>query len=139
MLHTFGGVELMQATYTRITTDSLTSAYKTYQVGAVPTGTTFPYVTLGGLMGGKSADFTSRDIRGEDLVIYLHVWSSVLSDSEAGNMMDNCIQALTATDLSLTGYTTLKGIADFQQILVDDSNATQLLRHGVIRMRYQVA
>ena len=54
-------------------------------------------------------------------------------------MMDNIVQAITATDLSVTGYTMLKGIAEYAQIMVDDTNPNQLLRHGVIRFRFHIA
>ena len=140
-LHKFGVVELIAALYTRLTTDALTSTYTVYQAGSVPLSPSpeFPYVTIGGLLGGKSGGFTSRDIKGEDLVIHAHVWSDAGKDDEAGDMMDNIIQAVTGTDLSLTGYTTLIGIHDFSQLMIDDTDPSRLLRHGVIRFRFQVA
>jgi hypothetical protein len=137
--HKFGGSALLTALYTRITTDALTSTYRTYQVGCVPDGTALPYVTIGGLIGGKSAGFTSRDIKGEDLVCHVHVWSNYEGDTEAAGMMNNISQAITATDLSITGYTTLKGITDYAQVLLDETTPGQLLRHGVIRFRWQIA
>jgi hypothetical protein len=135
--HKFGGSPLLAAVYARLTTDALTSSYSTYNY--VPTSATFPYIMIGGMIGGKSADFTSRDIKGEDLVIHAHIWSAYQGDKECGDMMNNVIQAITATDLSITGYTTLKGIADFEQIMIDETVPGQLLRHGVIRLRFQIA
>lgn len=135
--HKFGGTELLQAVYTRLTTDALTLAYSTYNYP--PSTLTFPYITIGGLIGGKSNQWTSRDIKGEDLVIHVHVWSAGQGDKEASDMMDNIVQAITATDLSLTGYTTLKGVAEFEQIMIDATNPGQLLRHGVIRFRFHIA
>jgi hypothetical protein len=136
-LHKFGGAALLASVYTRLTTDILTSAYKTYNY--VPPNATFPYVMIGGMIGGKSADWTSSDIKGEDLVIHAHIWSSYQGDSEAATMMNNVIQAITATDLSITGYTTLKGIPDFSQIMIDATDPNNLLRHGVCRFRFQIA
>jgi len=135
--HKFGGPALLSAIYARLTTDALTSSYSTYNY--VPSTATFPYLMIGGLIGGKSASFTSRDIKGEDLVAHVHVWSSYTGDKECADMMNNVVQAITATDLTITGYTTLIGIADFQQIMLDETNAGQVLRHGVIRFRFQVA
>jgi hypothetical protein len=135
--HKIGMSALLAAVYTRLTTDALTSAYRTYNY--IPSTAAFPYVAIGGALWGKSASWTSSDIKGEDLVLHFHVWSSYQGDKEAGDMLNNIAQALTATDLNITGYTTLKGIADFSQVLVDDTNAGQLLRHGVLRCRWQIA
>jgi hypothetical protein len=136
--HKFGGSALLSAVYSRITTDALTSAYRTYVIGTVADPAVFPYVTIAGILWGKSASFTSRDIKGEDLVIHAHVWGNG-DDKEVAGMMDNISQAITATDLSITGYTTLKGITDYAQILLDETTPGQLLRHGVIRFRWQIA
>lgn len=135
--HTFGGTALSAAVYSRLTTHALTSAYSNYVY--VPSTATFPYNVITGIIGGKSPDFTSRDIKGEDLVIHVHVWSAAQSDSDCATRMNNIVQAITGTDLSITGYTTLKGIYDFGQVMLDDSNAAQILRHGVLRFRFQVA
>ena len=136
-LHKFGASALLQAMYTRLTTNALTSAYSTYNY--TPSTATFPYVSIGGIIGGKSADFTSRDIKAEDLVIHVNIWSNHEGDSEAATMMDNVVQAVTGTDLAITGYTTLKGIPDFQQILTDATDPNDILRQGILRFRFQVA
>jgi hypothetical protein len=136
-LHKFGGSALLAAVYTRLTTSGLTSTYKTYNY--VPTSATFPYIMIGGMIGGKSAAFTSTDIKGEDLVCHAHVWSNYQGDSECATMMNNIVQAITITDLSISGYTTLIGIADFEQILIDETVPGQLLRHGIVRFRFQIA
>ena len=135
--HKIGSTAILAAVYSRLTTDALTSAYSIYNY--VPTSASFPYIALGGLLWGKSEDWTSRDIKGEDIVLHAHIWSSYQGDKEAGDMMNNVVQAITATDLSITGYTTLKGIADFAQIMTDDTNPGQLLRHGVVRFRFHIA
>ena len=135
--HKIGSTEVLSAVYSRLTTDALTSSYSTYNY--VPTSATFPYIAIGGVLWGKSAEWTSRDIKGEDIVVHAHVWSSYAGDKQASDMMDNIVQAITATDLSVTGYTMLKGIAEYAQIMVDDTNPNQLLRHGVIRFRFHIA
>jgi hypothetical protein len=141
-LHTFGAGALLTAVYTRLTTGWAAAvpgvtAYSVYNF--VPTTATLPYVMIGGLLGGRSDDFLSRDIKGEDLVIHAHVWSSAQGDSQAATMMSNIVTALTTTDLAITGYTTLKGIYDYGQIMIDDTNAAQILRHGILRFRFQIA
>lgn len=142
-LHKFGGSALLSAVYTRLTGAGWAAAmpgvtaYTVYNY--VPGSASFPYIMIGGMIGGKSADWTSRDIKGEDLVIHAHVWSSDHGDGEASAMMNNIVQAITGTDLSITGYTTLKGIPDFEQILIDATDPNALLRHGVIRFRFQIA
>ena len=137
-LHKIGTTALLQAVYTRLTSDALTLTYNIFNY-VPPSTTSFPYVMIGGMLWGKSADWTSADIKGEDIVIHAHVWSSSHSDAEAGTMMNNIVQAITASDISITGYTTLKGIADFAQIMTDTTNPNQLLRHGVIRFRFHLA
>jgi hypothetical protein len=142
MIHTFGGGALLTAVFTRLTTGWAAAvpgvtAYSVYNF--VPSTAVFPYVMIGGVIGGRSADFTSRDVKGEDLVIHAHIWSAYQGDSQCQTMMSNIVTAITTTDLAITGYTTLKGIYDFGQILIDDSVAGQILRHGVLRFRFQVA
>ena len=136
-LHKFGAAQLLAAAYTRLTTSALTSAYTIYNY-AVPSAT-MPYVTLGGMIGGKSPGFTSTDIKGQDIVLHAHVWSNYQGDAEVSAMMDNVVQALTGSDLSISGYTNLIGIADFAQVLVDATDPNNIIRHGVLRFRFQIA
>lgn len=129
----------MLGLYTRLTTDALTSSYSVYQVGCVPDGTALPYVTIGGAIWGKSAQFTSRDIKGEEIAVHVHVWSAAETDVQASDMMDNIIQAVTGSDLTITGYTQLRGNPEFSQIMLDETEAGNMLRHGVIRFGFHIA
>ena len=54
-------------------------------------------------------------------------------------MMNNISQAVTASVLSISGYTEMIGISDYANVIIDASNPNQLLRHGVLRFRFQIA
>lgn len=135
--HKAAASAILDAVHDRITTDPSTSSYRCYNY--VPSSTAFPYIALSDVMGAKSLSWTSQDIKGQDVTITAHIWSSYHGDKQAGDMMDAVAQAVTATDLSITGYTTLKAVVDFYQIMIEDSDPDRILRHGVLRFRFHVA
>lgn len=90
---------LMQAIYTRLTTDALTSGYTTYNY--VPKNAVMPYVSFGAPIGVRSVAFTTRDTQAEDNTVTVHVWSAIEGDKEASQYMNNIVQAILGSDLTV--------------------------------------
>lgn len=128
---------LMAAIYSRIHTGALTSTYSIYNMA--PRSATFPYVTLGSPIGVKSESYSSRDYEYEDNVVSVHVWSAYNGDKECAEMMDNIVQTVLGTALTITGYETpIDARLDMSEIFVDTSDPERPVRHGVIRFRFHM-
>jgi len=129
----------MNATYARLKTNAYTSSYTTYNY--VPSGTQAkPYITLGRLIGARSASFGNRDKAYEENVISIDVWSDYPGDKECTEMMANVVKALTGSNLTIVGF----GIPalllyEYSEILVDVSESAVPVRHGVMRFRVTMA
>lgn len=132
-----GFYELMKAIYTRLTTDPLTSGYTVYN--HVPDDADFPFISYGQPYGGRSASFSAQDIAAEDNTVTIDVWSDYEGDKEVAQMMDNICQALDGSVLRPTGYTQLTGLLDYTDIIIDETEPAKILRHGIIRFRYNMA
>lgn len=129
---------LMQAIYTRLTTNALTSAYTIYNY--VPKDATMPYVSFGAPIGIRSIPFTTRDTQAEDNTITVHVWSAKEGDKEAAQYMNNIVQSILGTDLAiLEYYPPFSALLDMSELFIDDSVPTHLVRHGVLRFRFIMA
>jgi len=135
-----GFYPLMLAIYTRITTHALTKDYSIFNK-VVPIGTSMPYIHYGTPIGGRSFSFGACDIEAEDNVVIFNVLSDLNGDKEASQMMDNICQALTSSDLDMSGnsYTAIQLLLDFADIMIDDSEPANPVRHGVLRFRIQMA
>ncbi len=133
-----GFSEFIHAIYDRIDTGTLSSTYAVY--GYVPPGTAMPYVSVGNPMGVISNSFSSRDTEAEENVINVHVWSKYQGDKECADMMNNIIQDITGTALSITNYSTpFLVFLDYSEILIDDTDPNNIVRHGVLRFRFHMA
>jgi hypothetical protein len=54
--------------------------------------------------------------------------------------MDNIVQAILGSGLTVTGYLTpYIAFLDMAELYVDDSVPTKLVRHGVMRFRFLMA
>lgn len=134
-----GYAELIHAIFDRIDTNALTSTYAVY--GYVPPGTAMPYVSVGNPMGVISNSFSSRDTEAEENVVNVHVYSKYQGDKECADMMNNIVQAITGSSLSITDYSTpyVMPCLDYSEILIDDSDPNNLVRHGVLRFRFHMS
>lgn len=132
-----GFSDLIQAVYTRLTTHDSTKSYNTYNY--VPDDATFPYISIGTPMGTRSGSFSSQDIEGEDNVIMIDVWSDYYGDKECGDMMNDIATAITSSSLSISGYTQILGLIDYYDIMIDDTEPANPIRHGLIRVRFHMA
>jgi hypothetical protein len=129
---------LMQAIYTRLTTNALTNTYKVYNY--VPKTATMPFVSFGTPIGVRATSWITRDTQAEDNAITVHVWSMLEGDKEASQYMDNIVQAILGSDLAVTGYfAPLIAYLDMAELFVDDTVPTRLVRHGVLRFRFVMA
>ena len=127
------------AVVTRLKTDANTLAYATKIFNNVVTGTAMPYIHVTGYMDRPSAMFASRDYTPEEVSFQVHVWSSYAGDKEAADIMNLISKALTATAITVTGYTNLyKCSLDFADILIDNTNPAALVRHGVCRFMLHI-
>ena len=133
-----GFAELVKAVIARLNADALTSGYDNY--GYVPPTATFPYNVIGGPIGVRSPSFGSRDTEAESNAIHVHTWSDYQGDKEVTQMQDNIVQAMTGTALSITGYTApFQVLLDYADVLDDDTDPNERLKHGIIRFRVEMA
>jgi len=128
---------LMKALFARLSTHALTSTYRIFNYIAI-NNPALPYVVIGGPLYGRSESFYTRDDAAEDIVLHVHIWSNTWQ-TEVEDMMNNISSAVTSSALAPTGYTVMLGQNDFAQIMIDDTDPNRLLRHGVIRFRFQMA
>ena len=131
-----GFTVLLTAVYGRLTTHALTSAYTFYN--HVPENTPYPYHVIGKPMGVRSVEFTSRDYEVEDNAFQIDSWvdkTSGKGDKACADMQNNIIQALTSSALSITGYSSIRLLLDYVDIVLDPENPELLLRHGILRFR----
>jgi hypothetical protein len=129
---------LMRAIYDRIDTHALTSSYTVYN-NAIRS-TSFPYITFGTPIGTESRMLGSRDTEGETTVVTVHVWSAEPGDKECADMMNNVVQAMFGTALTVTGYFSPVDVAlDYSDIMLDLTDSSRPIRHGVMRFRYEIA
>lgn len=135
---------VLAAVYARITTGwaaimPTIPAYRVYN--NVPARTAFPYVHIGEAIYGPSESFSARDSAAEDQVAHIHIWSEYKGDKEVGDMMNAISEAITTVPLSISGYSLMlsRKWIDYAAIMTDDTNPNQILRHGIIRLRLQIA
>lgn len=131
---------LMTAVYARLTTNILTSAYAFYN--RVPPNTAYPYHVIGKPMGVRSARFETRDTEAEDNAFQIDTWmdkTSGLGDKACSDRMNNIIQALTGTALTITGYNAIHFYLDYSDIMLDPDHPELELRHGICRFRQDMS
>lgn len=131
---------LLKAYYTRLTTHANTLAYTTYN--HAPENASMPYITFGTPIGIKSPILTTMDIEGEENTVTVHVWGDPDSegDKAVGDIMNNIIQALHSSALTITGYTdVMKAELEYSEILVDESEPGLPCRHGILRFTHTMA
>jgi len=131
---------LMTAVYTRLTTYGSTSGYAFYN--HVPDNTPYPYHVIGKPMGVRSARFETRDTEAEDNAFQVDTWmdkTSGLGDKACADRMNNIIQALTSSALSITLYNSIHFYLDYSEIMLDPDHPELLLRHGLLRFRIDMS
>ena len=128
---------LQKAYYTRLTTNILTSGY-TVTNFPLPSQS-MPYISFGTPFGVRSASLGACDLEGEENVMIINVWSDYEGDKECQDMMNNIVQAIHATALTIAGYTDVLALMEYASITVNDTVDEHPVRHGVIRFAHQMA
>ena len=128
---------LLAAIYTRLTTNANTSGYRIYN--HAPDSAALPYIVFGEALDRPSAMFSSRDCKPEEIPVMFHIWSEAHGDKDCAEYMDNIGKALTASALSITGFTNLyNAVLEYAEILVDTTEPTRPVRHGVMRWHWHI-
>lgn len=138
-----GFTVLGTAIYSRLTTHALTNTYRVYNHVPVEDKTkniTKPYVVYGKPLGIRSASFTTRDTNAEDNTMQIDVWSKAKGDKEVSDIMDNVCQAILSLGLTVVGYDTpYLALLEFANILIDGTEPSDLVYHGVVLLRFNMA
>jgi len=135
-----GFKQLLDAFYKRLDEHDLTKDYRVYNKGNVENDVVWPYIAFGTPIGGPSASFTTRDTEAEDNVVIVDAWSKYPGDKEISEMMNNVVQAITSSALSITDYDDpYIAILDYSDIIDDSAESGGPVKHGVARFRFQMA
>jgi len=137
-LQKIGFSELQKAVYTRLTTDALTLAYSIYDY--VPETAVFPYIRIGSPIGTWSTSISASDIKGQDNLIHIYIFSDYHGDKEVADMMDDVCQALDGSTLTITGYTpVIARVESWDLMPPDDTHPEKIIRQGIVRFRVHMA
>jgi len=132
---------LLTSVYTRLTTNALTLGYTFYNY--VPRGATMPYHVIGKMLGRESLSFNTRDTEAEENVIQIDSWvdeTSGKGDKSCTDMMNNIVQAMTNDPIVMAGYdNSYLVFLDFANILKDDTESGNIIYHGTLRFRVEMA
>jgi len=140
MTRKLGFKPLLEAYYSRATTHALTSSYRIYNKGNVPDDVVWPFSAFGTPLGKIDDIFTTRDTDSEDNVVIHDIWSDFPGDEEIVEMMDNYIQAITSSPLTITGYHNPPlTFLDHADVIDDDTESGRPVKHGVIRFRFHIS
>jgi len=117
---------LQKAIYDRLK-DSLTCPVYDH----VPDGVAMPYVTLG---EDTAVDWSTKPEPGMEVTHTLHVWSDYKGMAEAKQIIDQVVQALTGSPLTIEGFVVVVARLD----MIDTLRDSEGYRHGVVRFRFKV-
>lgn len=120
--------------YQRLSDDSALKAKNIKTYDSVPSGATFPYITLG---DDTVNNWSTKTNDGEDITHTLHVWSQYNGKKEAKEIMSLVLQILTDAPLSLGGDFSMDfSRMEFMEVITDPDGIT---RHGIMRMRFKIS
>lgn len=92
-----------------------------------------PYIAMGPLRASRWCDKLAD---GQEVFATLDFWSEHKGKSEALKMMDDALQAITASDLVLTGgFRAALETLDTNEIIVDIDGVT---RHGILIFKFLI-
>ena len=132
---------LLTAVYARLTTYELTKSYKFYN--DVPMNAAKPYHVIGKPMGKKSDEFSNRDSQAEDNVFQIDSHVDEMGgrgDKAIADMMNNIMQGLTSSPLSIAGYYSPFILQiEYADVMKDTTEPGSYDRHGIMRFRVHMA
>lgn len=98
----FSHYPLQAALYQALTGNSTLMSQITGVYDRPPQGTTYPYVTIGGMTG---SDWSTKTTTGMEYTITLHVWSRAGGRKEAAQIMESLHTILHQANLTVSGQT----------------------------------
>lgn len=125
-----GQFALQTAIYSKLNTDSnLTTTLGCAVFDEVPATATYPYIVLG---EETANEYDTKDLKGSQTTINLHIWSEYQGSKECKNIMDRVHDLLHDGNINVTGFNLINLRFEFSDIMRDPDGVT---RHGVMRFR----
>lgn len=97
----------------------------------VPDGAAMPYVTLG---EDTAVDWSTKPAPGMEVTHTLHIWSDYGGMAEVKRIIDQVVQAITASPLTAEGFAVVMGQLDMAEAMRDPDG----YRHGILRFRFKI-
>lgn len=119
--------EVQKAIYNRLSNDPILLSMVSGVYDEIPEGTSFPYVQIG---DDTISPYDTKTNYGENITVTLHAWSMGPGKTEAKQIMNVILQAITANPLTVTGFTITGVEREFLEVFYDG-----LAYHGVCRFR----
>jgi len=95
--------------------------------------TSCPYISMGPIRG---LPWTDKSQDGQEVYATLDFWSEHHGRAEAAKMMDDALQAITASDLTLAGgFLAAFSDLDTNEIIVDIDGVS---RHGILILKFLI-
>lgn len=126
---------LQTGIYNILAGDATLGALITGVYDSVPEGTALPYVVIG---DPSSADWDTKDTKGQRGLFYIHVWSEYAEWSEAYSIMDRIDTLLAGASISLSVLTALALRVTQVTCLRDVAPHGRELRHGILSVEFTI-
>jgi len=98
-----------------------------------PENVPMPHIIAGEIDG---RDWSDKFQPGQEVAATIHIWSSYPGKKEAAQIMDEVLQALTSSELSLdTDFRAVYSGLDMAEIIIDIDGIT---RHGILKFRFLI-
>lgn len=121
-------LSLQDAIYNRLKSET---EWKIYD--HVEERTPCPYISMGTIRGLRWCD---KSADGQEVYATLDFWSEHRGKAEVAKMMNEALQAITASDLTLTGgFRAAYDALDTNEILDDIDGVT---RHGILIFKFYI-
>jgi len=92
-----------------------------------------PYISMGPLRGLRWCD---KFEDGQEVYATLDFWSEHRGKAQAAEMMDDALQAITESDLTLAGgFRAALSVLDTNEVIVDIDGVT---RHGTLILKFLI-
>jgi hypothetical protein len=129
---------LQAALYALLTADPRTAGYRIYD--DIPPSVVFPFARVATPQGARSVQFCAQDVWAEDVLMTIDIFSEFPNNSECETMMANISQVISQSgaSLSVSGWTVILCLIDFFHIVIDATEPTHPVRHGILRYRFHM-
>ena len=117
---------LQQAMYDRLRSTLSCAVYDD-----VPDNPQYPYVVIG---EDTSGDWSTKLVSGEEVTSTNHVYSRYRGSKEVKRILDEMVQSVTKSPLTLEGFKVVTTEVEFLQVYKESRE----IRHGVVRFRLKI-